>query len=133
MYARRMHGAFAWNELATANPLAARKFYYETLGWTFEEHALPDGKYWVAKAGDKMVGGLGGLDTAAVPGTRAAQWFAFVAVDDVDARVAKAVEHGGSVVQAPHDVAGVGRVAVIRDPAGAVLGLLGGLEHRTDR
>jgi predicted enzyme related to lactoylglutathione lyase len=33
----------------------AKAFYAETLGWTFEEFALPDGAYWVAKSGDKMV------------------------------------------------------------------------------
>lgn len=121
-----MPGAFVWNELATSDVGAARDFYAQTLGWTFDEFELPDGRYWVAKSGDAVVGGLGGFDTAAVPGTTSSAWFAFVGVDDVDARVARAVAHGGTVIQAPHDVPSVGRVAVVRDPTGAVLGLMKG-------
>ena len=117
-----MHGSFVWNELAAPDPAAARDFYAAALGWTFEPFDLPDGPYWVAKAGDRVVAGIGGLDTAAVPGTAASTWFAFVEVDDVDARLARAVELGATVVQPPVDVPMVGRVAVLRDPTGAAIG-----------
>ncbi|HEX2203604.1 MAG TPA: VOC family protein [Longimicrobium sp.] len=117
-----MHGSFVWNELAAADPAAARDFYAAALGWTFEPFDLPDGPYWVAKAGGRVVAGIGGLDTAAVPGTAASTWFAFVEVDDVDVRLAKAVELGATVVQPPVDVPMVGRVAVLRDPTGAPIG-----------
>ena len=30
------HGKFHWNELMTRNVERAKKFYSETLGWTFE-------------------------------------------------------------------------------------------------
>jgi predicted enzyme related to lactoylglutathione lyase len=119
-----MHGAFAWNELATGDPEAAMRFYGETLGWSFERFDLPDGVYWVAKSGDAMVGGIGGLDTAAEPGGKAAVWTAFVRVDEIDARFAKALTLGATGVQSPHDVPNVGRVAVLRDPAGALIGWL---------
>jgi len=54
------HGHFYWNELLTRDPEAAKKFYGDTIGWTFE--AMPmaggHGTYWVAKQGDKPVAGL---------------------------------------------------------------------------
>jgi hypothetical protein len=116
-----MHGTFVWNELATHDVEAARAFYAEALDWTFEEFPLPQGPYWVAKAGERVVGGLTGMETAAVPGDTP-RWFAFVEVDDVDARVAKAAGLGATVLQPPEDVPGVGRVAVLRDPTGAAIG-----------
>lgn len=127
-----MHGSFVWNELAAPDPAAARDFYAAALGWTFEPFDLPDGPYWVAKAGGRVVAGIGGLGTAAVPGTAASTWFAFVEVDDVDARVAKAVELGATVVQPPADVPMVGRVAVLRDPTGAAIGWMTALPREGD-
>lgn len=122
-----MHGSFVWNELAATDVEKAKAFYAETLGWTFEEFALPDGAYWVAKSGDKMVGGLGGLETGSLPGTTS-YWFSFIEVEDLDARLAKAVELGATVIRPAEDVPNVGRVAVLRDPAGAAIGWMTSLK-----
>ena len=116
-----MHGSFVWNELATGDVEAAKAFYAETLGWTFEEFELPDGMYWVARHGDSIVAGIGGADTAAVPET-VPSWFPFIEVDDVDARLARAVELGATILRPAEDVPMVGRVAVLRDPTGAPIG-----------
>jgi predicted enzyme related to lactoylglutathione lyase len=35
----------------------AKKFYADTLGWTFDGMPMPGGTYWVAKAGGEIVGG----------------------------------------------------------------------------
>ena len=51
-------------------------------------------------------------------------WLSYLAVDDVDKRVAQMTSSGASVERAPFDVPNVGRIAVVRDPGGAVLGLL---------
>jgi predicted enzyme related to lactoylglutathione lyase len=119
-----MDGAFAWNELATTDLDAAVRFYERTLGWTFERFALPDGAYWVAKSAGVAVCGIGGLDTAADPASRASAWTAFVRVSDIDRRFEQAISLGASPVQVPHDVPDVGRVAVLRDPTGALIGWL---------
>ena len=47
-------------------------------------------------------------------------WNSYVTVQDVDASVARATELGGSVLMEAQDVAQIGRMAVIADPAGAV-------------
>jgi uncharacterized protein len=120
-----MHGTFVWNELATRDVEAAKAFYAATLGWTFEELALPDGPYWVAKSGDAPVGGIGGMETGSLhPNAAESYWFGFIEVDDVDARLADAVARGATVLRAAEDVPGVGRVAVLRDPTGGAIGWL---------
>jgi uncharacterized protein len=126
MTERRQHGRFSWNELATPDPKAAMAFYAKTLGWSFEEFALPDGAYWVGKAGETLVGGIGGMDTAAIGGAEP-NWFAFIEVDDVDERIAAARRAGATILREPHDVPGVGRIAVLRDPTSAAVGWMTGV------
>ena len=118
-----MHGTFVWNELATGDVERAKEFYAQTLGWTIESFDIPDGPYFVAKLGDRYVAGIGGPEQAAVPGSMP-HWFSFVEVDDVDARVATAVKLGAQIIRPAEDVPRVGRVAIIRDPTGAALGLM---------
>ncbi len=49
-------------------------------------------------------------------------WFTYIAVDDVDSRVAKVEAAGGMVIRPPFDVPGVGRIAIVKDKGGAVCG-----------
>jgi hypothetical protein len=51
-------------------------------------------------------------------------WVPYVAVEDVDATVAKAQELGGSAVIEGMDVPNVGRIAVLTDPNGAAFGII---------
>ena len=37
------HGHFHWNELTTRDIERAKKFYADTLGWTFESMPMPEG------------------------------------------------------------------------------------------
>jgi predicted enzyme related to lactoylglutathione lyase len=114
------HGSFCWNELMTRDPEQAKRFYADTIGWTFEPMPMPNGTYWVAKMGDTPVAGIfpmSGPDFAGVP----EYWIAYIAVDDVDARLNKAVAAGASIMRPPFDVPGVGRIAIMREPGGAVI------------
>jgi hypothetical protein len=47
---------------------------------------------------------------------------AYIAVDDVDARVKKATQAGAKVVQPAFDVPGVGRIVILTEPGGAAIG-----------
>lgn len=116
------HGHFHWNELRTRNFEQAKKFYADTVGWTFERAATPEGHdYWLALAGGIPVAGLFELVSPrfdAVPES----WIAFLAVDDVDKRVAKAVKAGAKLMMPAFDVPDVGRIAMLMEPGGAGIG-----------
>jgi uncharacterized protein len=101
----------------------AKKFYADTLGWSFDAMPMPGrrGTYWIAKMGDVPVGGIfdiSGADHADVPEGR----MAFIAVDDVDARVRKAVVAGAKVMKPAFDVPNVGRIVILQEPGGAGIG-----------
>jgi uncharacterized protein len=116
------HGQFYWNELRTRDAERAMKFYADTIGWSFEASSTPDGRtYWVATAGGKPVAGLFQL-TDAMFDSVPESWMSFLAVDDVDARVAKAVKAGAELVMPIFDVTGVGRIAMLLEPSGAGVG-----------
>ena len=51
-------------------------------------------------------------------------WTGYVCVDDCDAAAAKAKSLGGSVMREPFDIPGVGRIAIIADPHGAVIAIM---------
>ena len=120
---RGSHGTFYWNELMTRDVEGAKKFYANTLGWKYDAMPMPDGggSYWVAKMDDEPVGGI--LDISAPEfGPVPESWMAYIAVDDVDARVAKAVKAGAKLMKPVFDVPGVGRIAILMQPDGAGVG-----------
>jgi predicted enzyme related to lactoylglutathione lyase len=109
-------GVFAWDELHATEPDAAASFYGELVGWTTSEFA--EG-YRVFNAGETMVGGL----MQERGGSPVAYWLAYFAVDDTDARAAKAMELGAGVIVPPESMEEVGRYAVLTDPTGAAFGI----------
>jgi predicted enzyme related to lactoylglutathione lyase len=115
------HGSFYWNELMTRDPEKAKAFYATTIGWAFEATPMPNGTYWVAQMNGTPEAGifpLQGADFAGAP----EQWFSYIAVDNVDARVKKAEQAGAKVIRPPFDVPDVGRIAILQEPGGAMIG-----------
>ena len=117
------HGTFHWNELNTRDTEKAKRFYEETLGWTFEGAPMSEGiTYWIAKIGDKIVGGIFDMNAVGLPQEVPEHWMSYVAVDDVDKRVAKAKKAGATMIREPFDVPMAGRIAILKEPGGAVIG-----------
>ncbi|MFL5884538.1 MAG: VOC family protein [Thermoleophilaceae bacterium] len=114
-------GVPCWVATVQPDPDAAARFYGELLGWETEDLMPPDhpGSYFLCT--------LRGRDVAAVvsqhgaPAPPAAVWTTHVQVDSADEAGAKAKEAGGEVIGEPFDSPGGGRMAVVADPAGAVL------------
>jgi len=116
------HGAFHWNELLARDVERAKRFYRTTIGWTFQSTLTPEGQtYWLAMVGERPVAGIysiAGPEFAGMPEC----WMAYLAVDDVDQRVAKAVKAGAKLMKPLFDVPGVGRIAILTEPGGAGIG-----------
>jgi predicted enzyme related to lactoylglutathione lyase len=116
------HGHFHWNELMTRDIERAKKFYADTLGWTYEAIQSPDGStYWVASAEGQPVAGIFDLNGPEYDGVPES-WMAYIAVDDIDTRLRKAAQAGAKVMKEPLDVPGVGRIAILSEPGGAGIG-----------
>ena len=115
------HGTFNWNELMTRDVAGMKKFYAHTLGWTFEK--FPGDKeppYWIIKVAGKGIGSLLDISYAHFKGMKE-QWVTYVAVDDVDERVKKAVAAGARIMRPALDIPNVGKIAFLTQPDGAMV------------
>ena len=118
---RPLTGKVIWNDLITEDLGTARQFYGGLFGWTFESMPGRGSEYVVVRDGSSYVAGM--LEVDARPdGKKLTRWLPYMSVEDVDAAVRRSVVGGASVAADPRDV-GLGRVAAIIDPEGAVIGL----------
>jgi predicted enzyme related to lactoylglutathione lyase len=116
------NGTFCWNELATKDYGAAKKFYTELLGWQLQESNSAGMAYNEIVVGGQHIGGI--YQMMPEQGDMPSQWISYVAVDDVDAKAKLVAELGGKVCVPPTDIPNVGRFCVITDPMGASLSLV---------
>lgn len=118
------HGQFVWYELMTTDTAAATAFYGSVIGWTAKDAGVPDRQYTILSAAEAGVGGLMELPQAARDAGAGPAWLGYVAVDDVDAIVARVKNAGGAIHHPADDIPGVGRFAFVSDPQGAAFELI---------
>jgi predicted enzyme related to lactoylglutathione lyase len=115
-------GAICWAELYTKSPTAAGAFYKQLGGFTETKTIVADDTPYHLYERD-------GLPRAGVRRPMPDMpcgWFAWVRVDNVDRIVGQAFRLGATVTRAPMDMCHGSRMALLRDPFGAALGLIGG-------
>jgi len=119
-------GHFSWNELITSDSKASADFYGKLLGWQavpFTPQGAPAGgpPYTLFKtdANDMGAGGMLQAPAAGMP----TQWVPYVVVENADQSLAKAVKLSAKVMVPVMSIGDIGRIAVIQDPLGAVIGL----------
>lgn len=113
-------GTFLWNELLTDDVPRAARFYGEVFGWSTREQDMgPIGTYTLfGREGRDVAGAM--KRPAALP---ANQWLYYVAVTDVDQKLAQAQARGATALGQPMDIPGIGRMVQLKDPQGALLAL----------
>jgi predicted enzyme related to lactoylglutathione lyase len=113
-----------WHELNTWEPEVALAFYHRTLGWEFEHTMLPDGdSYWIAHQSGKPVGGIYALREPEFRGIPS-HWMTYLAVTDIAQAERSAVFAGGEVCRPAVVVPGVGKLSIVCDSTGAIIGLM---------
>jgi predicted enzyme related to lactoylglutathione lyase len=111
------NGTFCWVDLGTNDAQGAKAFYGGLLGWEFEDLPSGDqGTYSTCRLDGRAVAGL--YDGAELPA-----WGSYIRVDDADRATERARQLGAEVLVEPFDAPGGGRVATVRDPAGAEVSL----------
>jgi len=120
-------GRVSWNELVTNNTRAAADFYGKLFSWhvtPYVPQGMPAGappyKVFRMKVNDKR--GAGGMMQPPKPVTEAF-WLPYVVVENVDESLRKAVKLGAKECMPVTAIGEVGRIAVIQDPQGAMIGL----------
>jgi predicted enzyme related to lactoylglutathione lyase len=108
-----------WEELTTNDIEGARDFYAKILDWKYEISPISEGETYTnisTRDGDPVGGAYGTTE-------RPTGWMSYIGVESADDAVAKARELGAEIVAEPFDVMKFGRMATIKDPAGAYVSI----------
>lgn len=109
---------FVWHELYSPDVSGSKSFYTQLFGWGTSEMETPGGTYTMWKKGETSIGGCMSLQAPEMEGVPP-HWTIYIAVDNVDAKIDKAVSMGGSLMVPAMDLPGIGRMALLSDPHGA--------------
>jgi len=122
------HGVPCWVDTWQPDADAAAAFYAGIFGWEVRSGspAGTETRYDLCTVQGSDVAAIG----SPLPEGAAPAWTTYVWVDDADAAAAKAADAGGSLVTAPFASLDGGRMAIVTDPAGALLGLWQPGAHR---
>lgn len=123
-------GRFVWYELLTTDTGASQRFYTELIGWDTASWRTDDQPYMLWMNRQQQVGGL--MELPELGAGAAPHWLGYVSTPDCDASVALASQLGARTLMPSMDVPQVGRIAVIADPQGAVIGIFTPLEEHAD-
>jgi len=118
-------GALGWVELLTGAPEQAVAFYTTVFGWSVDTSG-PRPRWSIGGAG---FGGMTAVDEKFPPEVPS-HWLPYFAAEDVDGTAEAAARGRGTVLMEPTAVPGGPRVAVLRDPQGAVFGVYAASHER---
>jgi predicted enzyme related to lactoylglutathione lyase len=108
-------GTFCWVDLSTPDAEGAKAFYGALFGWEFRDDEIPGGVYTMCFSEGDEVGAIVQQDE------QPAHWNNYVSVESAEETAAKAKQLNAAVIEEPFDVMGLGRMAVLADPGGAML------------
>jgi predicted enzyme related to lactoylglutathione lyase len=127
---RQMHGAelveephtFGWTELNTRDTKKAEKFYADVFGWSSKTSDAGGMAYTEFKVGDASVAGMMAMSPG-VPAAVPSYWMPYFHVEDIDKAFADATKLGAETVMPVGEAPNL-RYAIVKDPQGAIFGLL---------
>lgn len=123
-------GTPSWVDLMTTDPDAAKSFYADLFGWEYDDRPAGDqGVYTLCLKGGKSVAGLGKMNPEHEEAGMPPMWNTYVTVANADDAHAKISAAGGTNVSPVMDVMDAGRMAVGRDPTGAIFAVWEARNH----
>jgi len=118
-------GIPCWVDLGTPDLEEAKVFYGRVFDWEYRDEPEAERPRVTALQRGLPAAGIGSLqDEGQTPA-----WMTYFAVDDADTAAARISDAGGSILLAPSDVPGAGRIAMAADPTGASFGVWQAREH----
>ena len=115
-----VEGGIHWVELHSTDIDADLAWLNACFGITTQQMEMPTGPYSILMSGETTVGGA----LAQVHDGAPSMWLPWVQIEEVDAAVDRASATGGDVIAPVFEVDGVGRMAIVADPAGGVFGVI---------
>ncbi|SCK36581.1 VOC family protein [Streptomyces sp. WMMB 322] len=116
-------GVPCWVDLMVPDQQAALDFYKDLFGWQGEIGPPEAGGYSICTLHDRPVAGIMATPAEDDRPAPPPAWTMYLATEDTDAATQRITDNGGALLVPPVDVMDLGRMAVAKDPTGAVFGL----------
>jgi predicted enzyme related to lactoylglutathione lyase len=113
-------GQVVWHDLLTDDVAAAKEFYGQLFGWTFEQQD----QYVVILNNGVPIAGMVTDSPVDEGNALRASWAVYLSVRDVDQAAMLVEKNDGRVVQKPAEMVNRGRYVIVNDPQGAPFVLL---------
>ncbi len=115
-------GVMAWNECMSRDYPAAKAFYEQVFGYTFQDLSNDQFTYAVLQVDGGPVGGIGAMPDG-VPAEVPSHWSVYFSVANADESAAKVVELGGRTLSELRD-SPYGRQVQVADDQGVLFTLI---------
>lgn len=123
-------GTPSWADLSTVDDNEAVEFYGTLFGWTDDPQEMgPESFYHIQRIDGQSVVGISKQGEEEAAQSIPPHWNAYFAVENADQTVQNATDAGGSILMDPFDIFDAGRMAIIRDPQGAVFSVWQANQH----
>ncbi len=109
-------GKIIWHDLVTPDLKQSQAFYKSLFGWSFEE--LTQG-YTLIIHDNEYIGGIAQHESNG----SSAYWIPLMSVPDIDKAIKYTLQSEGKVLLKTFELPGRGRIAVVKDPQGAIFAL----------
>jgi predicted enzyme related to lactoylglutathione lyase len=124
-----LQGKVIWHELLTEDMVAAKRFYGELFGWSFEAvgsdaDTITAANYTMAFLNGKPVAGMIDATLFEDGHDNLSQWVSVISVGDIEFTTVETRKMGASVLGGPTDLADRGHIAAIADTQGALFAIL---------
>ena len=115
-------GAVTWVDLTVPEGDQVRDFYKDVIGWKTMDVSMGEYNDYCMLSDDDVVR-TGICHQRGVNKDIPSAWIMYVNVADLDASMEAVKKGGGEIVNGPRKMGDKARYCVIKDPAGAYLGL----------
>lgn len=119
------NGVPNWVDVAVPDIGAATEFYTGLFGWIAEDQGEEAGHYTMFSIDGKSVAGMGPRQGDGGPPL----WGTYLSVGDLDSTLGAVEADGGTILMPRMDISTAGSMAIVVDPAGAIVHLWQPQDH----
>jgi hypothetical protein len=119
----RLVGKFIWYDLFTHDLQSTSRFYEKLFGWSFSDTASKEKLVkTVTRDGVPIANAI--YIAPQNSKARESRWLSYISVEDVDRILVVSKKNNGTVYLQPKDLPNRGRVAIMKDPEGALFAVV---------
>ncbi len=116
-------GKFVWYDLFTNDLQSTSRFYEELFGWSFSDTASKEKLVKTIALNGVPIANAIHIDS--VKGKmNESRWLSYMSVEDVDRALTVSKKNNGTIYMQPKDLPNRGRVAMVKDPEGAIFAIV---------